>query len=71
MEFSKILEKVAGHEIPVEYHDWRPGDQKVYISNISKAHNQLGWSPEIGVHEGLSRLYKWASENIRPIRVVL
>ena len=64
IEFSKILAEVSGLEIPVEYNDWRPGDQKVYISNIKKCHTELGWTPGIDVREGLSRLYIWASENI-------
>jgi len=64
IEFSKILAEVSGLEIPVEYNDWRPGDQKVYISNIKKCHTELGWTPGIDVREGLARLYIWASENI-------
>lgn len=63
MEFSKILEEVSGFKIPVEYHDWRPGDQKAYISDISKIHAELGWTPEVSVQEGISRLYQWASIN--------
>jgi CDP-paratose 2-epimerase len=63
MEFSKILEEISGHEITVEYHEWRPGDQKVYVSNIKKCQTELGWNPKIDVREGLARLYKWASEN--------
>lgn len=63
MEFSKLLEEISGHEIPVEYHEWRPGDQKVYVSNIKKCQTELGWTPEIDVRSGLSTLYKWASEN--------
>ncbi|MDP2964466.1 MAG: GDP-mannose 4,6-dehydratase [Pelolinea sp.] len=63
MEFSKILKEVSGMDITVEYKDWRPGDQKVFISNVNKIHNELGWTPKNNVKEGLSRLYKWASEN--------
>jgi CDP-paratose 2-epimerase len=63
MEFSKILEEISGKEIPVEYNDWRPGDQKVYISNINKCKKELGWSPEIKVKDGLAQLYTWVSEN--------
>ena len=40
----------------MDFADWRPGDQKVYISDIDKIQNELGWIPEIGVRVGL-KLY--------------
>jgi CDP-paratose 2-epimerase len=63
MEFSKILKEVSGIDTLVEFKDWRPGDQKVYVSNIQKIKKELGWTPKIDTKEGLYRLYKWASEN--------
>lgn len=63
IEFSKLLKEISGIEIQVEYKDWRPGDQKVYFSNINKIHKELDWTPKIDVKEGLSRLYQWTSEN--------
>ena len=58
-EFGPSLEKLSGHSIPVEFKNWRPGDQKVYISNIEKIKRELGWSPKVSVNEGITRLYKW------------
>jgi len=54
---------MVGHSIPVTKGDWRPGDQKVYISDISKAEKELGWKPRIGVKEGVQRLFDWVSAN--------
>jgi len=62
-EFCPILEKLLGRSVPVAMGDWRPGDQKVYISNTSKAKADFGWQPEIGVEEGIERLYKWVASN--------
>ena len=53
-----------GRQIRVEHKKWRPGDQKAYISNISKIKERLGWTPKIGVEEGIYRLYEWMEENI-------
>jgi CDP-paratose 2-epimerase len=39
--------------------DWRPGDQRVYISNIGKARGALRWRPEVSVDAGLNRLAQW------------
>ena len=62
-EFSEILERISGKQIQVDRKDWRPGDQKVYISDISKIRKVLGWNPKVNVENGIARLYKWAEEN--------
>ena len=40
---------------------WRPGDQRVFVSDVSKARRRLGWSPSVGAAEGVARLRAWAS----------
>ncbi len=62
-EFCPILEKLIGHPLQVRYDDWRPGDQKVYISDIRKAENELGWKPKTGIQSGVQRLFDWVSAN--------
>jgi CDP-paratose 2-epimerase len=62
-EFGPILEQLLGHPVPVSYADWRPGDQPVYVSNIDKARQELGWSPQVAVKEGIERLYNWVVAN--------
>jgi CDP-paratose 2-epimerase len=62
-EFGPILEELAGHPIRVKYGDWRPGDQPVYISDISLVRRELGWSPHVGVREGIQKLWTWVREN--------
>ena len=62
-EFGPILEKIHGKKIAIEIKGWRPGDQKIYISDISKAKALLGWSPQVNVENGLTALYKWVDEN--------
>ncbi len=62
-EFGPLLEKLVAHPIEVNYGDWRPGDQPVYISDISKAERELGWKPEVSVEEGIKRLVEWVQAN--------
>jgi CDP-paratose 2-epimerase len=62
-EFKPILEQLIGHPIKVENADWRPGDQRIYVSDIRKANTELGWSPKVDVHTGIHRLYQWVVEN--------
>jgi len=63
-EFSPILERLIGREIPVSWEtEWRPGDQRIYVSNIDKARQELGWQPEIDVESGVQRLFDWVNTN--------
>nr|WP_290665548.1 GDP-mannose 4,6-dehydratase [Ardenticatena sp.] len=63
-EFGPLLERLLGRSIPVTYADWRPGDQRVYISDIRKAERDFGWRPRIGVEEGVTRLFNWVREHM-------
>ena len=60
-EFGPLLEKLLGKPIPVERGDWRPGDQKVFVTDIRKAGRELGWKPKVGVEQGVERLFEWVS----------
>lgn len=62
-EFGPILERLCGDTIEVARGDWRPGDQRVFYADISKAERELGWKPGIGVEEGIHRLFDWVKEN--------
>ncbi|MEI8132287.1 MAG: GDP-mannose 4,6-dehydratase [Leptolinea sp.] len=64
-EFEPILEKRIGHPLHVERSDWRPGDQRIYVSDIRKAQKELGWTPRIGVEEGIQKLHDWVKANIQ------
>ena len=52
----------------MEFGDWRPGDQRCYVSDIRKAGRDMGWSPEVDVADGLARLWTWVSGAEGPIR---
>ena len=40
--------------------DWREGDQTFYVSDITKAKQDLGWEPQISFDRGLQDLVRWA-----------
>jgi CDP-paratose 2-epimerase len=62
-EFGPKLEKLIGESIEVARGDWRPGDQRVFYADISKAAKDLGWSPSIDVEMGVQKLFDWVQEN--------
>lgn len=64
-EFGPLLEELLGKPIPVKWADWRTGDQRVFVSDIRKAENELGWQPQVTVPDGVYKLYHWIKDNQR------
>jgi CDP-paratose 2-epimerase len=58
-EFREILADLKGEKVSVGFHDWRPGDQPCYVSDIRKADRVLGWQPQIDHHAGIRKLWDW------------
>ncbi len=63
LEFLDFLQKRLNKKLEVSFSDWRPGDQKVYISDISKAKRKLGWIPSVGFNEGFEAMLEWIEAN--------
>ncbi|MCZ7355908.1 MAG: GDP-mannose 4,6-dehydratase [Candidatus Methanoperedens sp.] len=62
LELLDLLEELTGHRSKINFADWRPSDQKVYVSDISKAREVLKWAPEVGHREGIKRLLGWVED---------
>lgn len=62
-DLLKVLENKLNKKIPFKFASWRPGDQKVYVSDIHLVSKDLGWRPQISVDRGLSSLITWTQEN--------
>ncbi len=58
-----FLEEELGITIEPRSGASRPGDQPVFICDIRKAQEQLGWSPAVGVERGVRDLIGWVREN--------
>jgi CDP-paratose 2-epimerase len=56
------LQEITGVEVPVHLADWRPGDQRVYVSDTSRAERVLGWKAATPWTEGLERLAEWLQD---------
>ncbi len=62
-EFGPLLESLVKRPITVIKGDWRPGDQRVFVADISKAQELLNWKTLISPQEGITALYEWVSSN--------
>ena len=52
-EAIKIIGEESGNQAKITYRDWRPSDQKYYVSDISKAKEMLGWAPTVDPRKGI------------------
>lgn len=62
-EFGPMIERITGKKISVTSDDWRPGDQKVFISDIRRAKIDFGWIPLVSPSVGITNLYDWVVQN--------
>ena len=62
-ELLAYLESELAIEIPLQWSDWRPGDQPVFVCNVDKAQSLLGWQPTISVQDGVRQLIHWVRDN--------
>ncbi len=63
LELQDMLEEFTGKRSKTSFSGWRPSDQKVYISDIRKAEEKLGWKPRTSPREGVKQLCAWVNEN--------
>jgi CDP-paratose 2-epimerase len=52
-ELREPLERIVGPLPSVSYGEFRPGDQRIYVSDIRKVQENLRWTPRVGIAEGL------------------
>lgn len=68
LEFMEMIEGQTGIPMDYKFDDWRPSDQKVYISDISKVSRGLGWQPKISPGYGIRLLIDWVKNNMEAFR---
>ncbi len=71
LELIEMLEKKLNENIQYKKYNWRPGDQKIYISNISKIKKEFNWIPKIRASHGLDMVIQWVENNESNIKKIL
>lgn len=59
LELFSFLEKKLGIKMNYTKLDWRESDQKVFVADITKAQNLIGWKPKVSKEEGLAKMLEW------------
>jgi len=63
LELLDELHRALGRKPAVRFADWRPSDQRVYISDIRKVCTDLDWQPQVSPRDGLQRLIEWVTSH--------
>jgi len=63
LELLDELKRTVGRLPAVRFAEWRPSDQRVYVSDISKVSEALGWTPQVSPTEGVGRVVAWMREH--------
>jgi CDP-paratose 2-epimerase len=63
LELVELIRGFEGRHLSHSFGDWRPGDQRVFISDIRKAERELEWVPRVRPEEGVRLLRDWMAAN--------
>ncbi|MGE5518359.1 MAG: NAD-dependent epimerase/dehydratase family protein [Candidatus Dadabacteria bacterium] len=66
LELLSLIGKLSGEKPEVIFDDWRPSDQKYYVSDTKKFYIATGWNAKVSTSEGVEKLYDWLKENAFP-----
>lgn len=59
LELFALLENKLGVKMKYTQLPWRESDQKVFVADINKVYNVIGWIPVVSVEEGIDRMLIW------------
>ncbi len=62
LELQPHIERSFQKTISVDYAPWRPGDQRIYVSDVRRAAEDLDWRPKTNLQDGLEKLGDWVHE---------
>ena len=69
LEFLDAIEALHGERPKVSFGDWRPGDQRYYVSNTAKFREATGWVPKYSSRAGIEALYGWLDSGMTAEKV--
>ena len=63
LELIALIKEKTQKTVSYAMADWRPSDQKVYVSNLNKVKAALGWEPTTSISDGIDQLIQWVEKN--------
>lgn len=59
LQFAEVIKRVTGAASPIEFRELPVDDPKVRQPDIGKARRILGWEPQVGLEEGITRTIEY------------
>jgi len=59
VELAESLQRSAGSSVPISFAPARPGEQQRSAVSIAKAERELGWQPQVNLHDGLEETFEF------------
>lgn len=59
LELFAMLEDLLGIKLRYQELPVRQSDQKVFVADITKIKNAIGWAPEVGARQGIETMADW------------
>ena len=59
LELFAMLEKMLDVKMLYKQLPWRESDQKVFVADIKKAQEIIGWTPAVKSEEGIRKMVEW------------
>ncbi|MHA1932815.1 MAG: GDP-mannose 4,6-dehydratase [Promethearchaeota archaeon] len=63
LDLLEILAQITGEKVDVQYEEWRKGDAKRAVPDLTLAGEILGMNKCIQIEEGLKEVFSWYKEN--------
>lgn len=63
LELFTLLNEINDIELVYTKLPVRESDQRVFVADISKAHELLGWKPVVSSRQGVTQMVDWVSRN--------
>lgn len=71
LEVIDLLGEIHGRRPRVQLAPARAGDQRYYVADTARLRRATGWTPHVGVTEGLEELYAWLRSRSGRTRIAL
>lgn len=59
LQVLEEIGEITGRKPELRFADWRPGDQRYFVADATRARQALGLSPALPWRDGLQRLASW------------
>lgn len=64
LELFALLENHLNIKLNYTKLPWRESDQKVFVADIQKAFDIIGWEPQVNAKDGVIKMISWLQENL-------